>query len=236
MPSKKPHYHKLNLDSSLAEVHVRENDRLYLNSRTVQAYSPGNPATATPVTANREPVVERRNLIGQELGECQQLLSAAVDAIHSAEERREQTLLEMQQISLELAVAAASHLVHEAIQRDQFGIEELIRSTIRQVDEGFPLTVTLNPEDQALLNRRLDSIENKQDLEALSIQVDASLPRGTCQVRTSDGRSWRTEMSTRLDQIRKHWLEELDESQVERRQTQETDSSLRRFPDRRETA
>ena len=236
MPEKQPHYHKLKLDGSLTEIRVRENDRQYLTSRTVQSYSPENRSTLPPATAKRVPIVEQRNLIQAELGKCQQILNAIAESIHGVEQRREQALLEMQHVSLELAVAAASHLVHEAIESDQFGIEELIRSTIRQVDGGVPLTVTLNPEDQALLTRRLSDLENKQDLEALTIHVDANLPRGSCEVTTSEGNSWRAEMSTRLEQIRKHWLEELDESQVERRQTQDADSSLRRFPDRRETA
>lgn len=184
----------------------------------------------------QSPVDDQPDSSQAEIAACHRLLQQITDMIQACDQRRKQNLLELQQVAIELAIAAASHLVETTIDRDQSGIEDLVKSAVNKFDESESITVSLNPDDLELLERRLAVTTHHAQLRTLSIQADTNLARGSCQLKNGTDEVYITEISHRIAQIRKHWLEELDDSQVERRQAQGGHSSLRRFPDRRETA
>jgi len=196
-------------------------------------HSPAEPVAASfpdqsgqPVRAAPPPPPDIRPLL-ESLGEQLAILN----------QRRQQSLLEMQQVALELSVAVASQLVFQAIDREQFQVEELVRQAVQSLRlEAIP-TVHLHPKDLELLQKRIV----QQPLpgwtpDEVQLHGDPGIARGGCRVESDTGRMLVSDIGLRLSEIRRHWMEELDDSQVERRRNAGEGSSLRRFPDRREIA
>ncbi|WP_437205269.1 FliH/SctL family protein [Planctomicrobium sp. SH664] len=155
-------------------------------------------------------------------------------AVEHLEERRHQSLQELQQVAIELAVAAASQLTFRAIEADQFGVEMLVQQAIDRLGLHEPLQLALHPADLELLQRSEEG-EAFFAEQSLQIRSDATLERGACRME-SGTRILISDIASRLTEIRRHWLEELDDSQIERRRPQADSRTMRRFPDRRETA
>jgi hypothetical protein len=76
---------------------------------------------------------------------------------------------------------------------------------------------------------------SREMLKNVSCFDDPQMPRGSCRVE-SGRRILLSDMNSRLDEIRRSWMEKLDDTQVERRGNGSAAAALRRFPDRRETA
>lgn len=207
-----------------------------LRAGLVQPYDPALDCNQELVAVVPHEIIEHQLAEEQPWKTAEDLLMRIVEELRTHDQRQAQTLQEMQQVAIELAVAAASHLVYSKIESDDFGIEDLVRSAIAPAADEHAVTVVLNPADHGLLQRRQSQLAAADALADLAFQIDETLPRGSCRVVSAEGAAWQTDISERLANIRKHWLDELDESQVERRKTQVSDSSLRRFPDRRETA
>lgn len=163
---------------------------------------------------------------------CEQLLQGIADSLYEVQQRRESQLQEMQAAAVELAVAAASYLVHAAIDADRYGLQEHLDRIVSQMALDAPVTIALHPDDQELLSRQLEQLPEENRWSDVAVIEDHSIPRGGWELRSSQG-TWQSDMSLRLSELRKHWLEELDASQIERRSLENTDSTLRRFPDRR---
>lgn len=168
--------------------------------------------------------------------EVVRLLEAVQTAVDDLELRRQQSLGELQHVAVELAVAAASHLVFDAIEREQFAVDELVRQAITRMglDEG--ITVSLHPDDLGMLQRKLADRPSPWSEGQVVLRGDPALARGGCRAESADGRILVSDVAARLSEIRRHWMEELDDAPIERRRTQAESGSLRRFPDRRETA
>lgn len=207
-----------------------------LRAGRVQPYDPGLDCVQELAADVPHEIIEQQLAEEQPWKTVEELLVRIVEELETYDQRHHQTLLEMQQVAIELAVAAASHLVYSKIESDDFGIEDLVRSAIAPATDEHAVTVVLNPLDHELLQRRQTQLAPADDLAGVAFQTDETLPRGSCRVVSAAGAAWQSDISERLANIRKHWLDEFDESQVERRKTQDSDSSLRRFPDRRETA
>ncbi|QDT32817.1 FliH/SctL family protein [Thalassoglobus polymorphus] len=236
------HQERIRWTQRPTEIRIRQNARKTLRRASVKPYAPESPASPevalrAEVESPAKPTVlqqdEREQL---ELKQCRQLLEAFVEQVYAYSQTREQTLSEMQQVAIELAVAAASHLVFEAIEANQFGIEELVDSAVKQFEQDDPITVQLNPADYELLMSRMKDLEFDQLATNITFQTNSSFERGSCEVQSFKKQTLRSNISQRLANIRKHWLEELDDSQIERRKAENADATLRRFPDRRETA
>lgn len=162
------------------------------------------------------------------------LLDELKVAVAELELRRQQSLEELQTVAVELAIAAAANVVRQAIDQNQFGVAELVTQTMNQVVATDVCSIRLHPEDLKLLKSQATE-EAFQTIENL-LKGDVTLQRGTVLVEEQAGRIAVTEVITRLEDIRKLWLGQTHESQIERRQTQTDADSLKRFPDRRETA
>lgn len=171
----------------------------------------------------------------EELSDLKQLLQNAADEVIELQDQQRRSLNEMQEVAVELAAAAASWLVGVAVDRGQFAIDDLIRKAIHQMEADQPVRVRLNPADHELLTKLMRDSESQQMLEQISCFDDATLARGTVRVE-SGRRILVSDMNTRLEDIRRLWMEKLDDSQIERRGDGAASGTLRRFPERRETA
>ena len=71
--------------------------------------------------------------------------------------------------------------------------------------------------------------------QATKFVADAKLPRGACHAEGGDFGIIST-LEHQLTETRQCFLEGLEDAQVERRNVPTEDQTMRRFPDRRETA
>lgn len=170
-----------------------------------------------------------------ELADLKRMLADAADLVTELQEQHRQSLSELQEVAVELASAAASWLVGIAIERDAFAVDDLIRKALQQLDIDQPVRVRLNPADHKLLTNLMRSPESRDLLNKMTCVDDPALTRGSCRVE-SGRRILLTDMNSRLEDIRRSWMEKLDDAQIERRGDDSDSRTLRRFPDRRETA
>jgi flagellar biosynthesis/type III secretory pathway protein FliH len=171
----------------------------------------------------------------EEIAELRQLLANAAEMVAELQDQHRRSLGEMQEVAAELASAAASWLVGYAIDRNMFAVDDLIRTSLQQLGADQPVRVRLNPADHELLKTLLRDPHSRDLLEQVSCADDATMHRGSCRVE-SGRRILLTDMNSRLEDIRRMWMEKLDDSQVERRGDGSAARTMRRFPDRRETA
>ena len=171
----------------------------------------------------------------EELADLRQLLTNAADQAAELRQMQRQSLDELQEAAVELAASAASFLVGYAIDNSVFAIDELIKKALHVMDADQPVRVRLNPADHELLKSLLKDPETARILKDVSCVDDDSINRGGCRIE-SGRRILVTDMHSRMEDIRRAWLEKLDDSQIERRGDGSASRTLRRFPDRRETA
>ena len=164
-----------------------------------------------------------------------ELLGTVSESVSELQQQHRNSLEEMQQVSVELSVSAASWLTGVAIDAGQFAVDDLIRMALHRLGADQPVQVRLNPADHQLLRELMSASPVKEQLEQMNCMDDPSLPRGSCRV-DSGRRMLVSDMESRLEEIRKLWMENLDAAQIERRGDGSHGRTLRRFPDRRETA
>ena len=171
----------------------------------------------------------------EELSELRQMLANTAELVMELQDQHRQSLHEMQEVAVELATAATSWLTGVAIDRGEFAVDDLIRKALHQMEIDKPVKVRLNPADHDLLKNLIRDPAGRRMLENVSCFDDPELARGTCRVE-SGRRILLSDMESRLENIRRSWMEKLDDSQVERRGDGSTSRTLQRFPERRETA
>ena len=171
----------------------------------------------------------------EELTDLRQMLANTAELVMELQDQHRQSLHEMQEVAVELATAATSWLTGVAIDRGEFAVDDLIRKALHQMEIDQPVRVRLNPADHDLLKNLMRDPAGRRMLENVSCFDDSTLSRGTCRVE-SGRRIVLSDMESRLEEIRRSWMEKLDDSQVERRGDGSTSRTLRRFPERRETA
>ena len=199
---------------------------------TVTSESPASrhvpePAPATP--SNEE-------LIAEQLNYLQQLLNDIGTSIEELQQQHRESLTELQQTTVELSVAAASWIVGAAIDADMFAVDDLVASMVRHLHKEQPVRIFLNPEDASLLNHLIESSDTSQLAAAdMEVAADAELARGNCRVESART-TLVTDLDDRLADIRRIWMENLNETQTERRADDPAGRGFRRFPDRRHTA
>ncbi|MEW4490293.1 FliH/SctL family protein [Thalassoglobus sp. JC818] len=164
------------------------------------------------------------------------LLAELSGQLQSMSDRREQLLEELQEVAVELSIAVASSLVFHAIDRDEFEVDKLVASAIGHIAPQLTPIVVLHPQDLAILQKSIQSSPETWADRSMELRSDNQLERGSCKLIEPQIGELVSNIGTRLSEIRRHWLEDLDDTQVERRQAEGKDQRLRRFPDRRETA
>jgi len=196
-------------------------------------------ATTMPVPppeAHDPPTPELQHELGEQWAAIEAFFESVEEQLKEAESRRRQTLGELQQLAVELAVSIASRLIHDAIDADAFAVDKMVGQMLARFENAEPTEIRLHPADLQLLKRR---VEGKPppwaDHSAYRLVADAKLGRGDCRIESGDF-GMLSGVDLQLSEIRHHLMESLDDAQIERRRTQAGDRSLRRFPDRRDTA
>lgn len=167
--------------------------------------------------------------------QTQELLAQVIDSVQELRSLHVQSLNELQQTAVELALAAASVVTERALAENHFGVDRLVETALRELGFERPVEVRLSPDDYCLL----DDLTGKTQFEVLGEGVtvisDPSLKRGSCQT-NGTRTTLTTDIQGRLDRIREVWLENQDDTQIERRTNGAAGGEMRRFPNRRETA
>ena len=212
-----------------------------ITDASTKVVTPLGQSNAVPVLSGATHEVITAGEIGfggvseEEVAGLKTLLASTAEMVMELQEQHRQSLSEMQEVAVELASAAASWLVGVAIDRNDFAIDDLIRQALQQMEIDQPVRVRLNPADHELLKTLIKDPEGRGILANVSCADDPGMVRGSCRVE-SGRRILLSDMNSRLEDIRRSWMEKLDDSQIERRGDGSASRTLRRFPDRRETA
>lgn len=184
---------------------------------------------------DKESMPQGPTVSDEDLADLRNMLEQVVVSVEELQEQQRHSLQELQEVAVELAIAAASALTGAAIDRGQFAIDDLILQALDQMQMTDPVRVRMNPQDYELLQVLMKEPGASEELQRITVNQDDSLNRGSCRVE-SGRRILLTDLPTRLNDIRRSWMEKLDDSQIERRGDGSTGRSLRRFPDRREAS
>lgn len=218
---------KVPLSQPLVSVRVRSADpeavQLTSAEQTPSSAAPADPGTAA-VPAGRPSA-----------DELVELLESIDHAVLELEERRQQSLSELQQVAVDLAISAVSRILHDAFTADRVDVEQLIQRAIDDLPSDGSVTVSLNPEDLRGLRANLPDADEVLKERSVQFREEAQLGRGDYRIETSDG-IWLSRIPDFLADLRRHLVEGLDDAQTERRQTEAAHRGMRRFPDRRDSA
>jgi flagellar biosynthesis/type III secretory pathway protein FliH len=161
-------------------------------------------------------------------------MASVQESVQELEDRRKQNLAELQEAAIELAMAAATQVVGEAIDREAFAVDQLVADMLGRIAATGPIQVALHPADLKLLKtKRTEGLETPGGV--IEFFEDPALKRGCCRA-TSGSRSVISDWRTHLAEIRAGLHEELEHAQTERRGPEATHQRVKRYPDRRETA
>ncbi len=150
--------------------------------------------------------------------------------------QQRQRLAEMQRVAIELAVAIASRLLHQRIERGELAVEGLVRQVAERLEPKEALTVYLHPTDLASIQRQGTTDPDWLPGHGkLKLAADEALGRGDCRAETGD-LSLVLNLDQQLEEVRKHLLDVLPEADVEQRKELASDRPLRRYPERRHIA
>ncbi|WP_145033586.1 FliH/SctL family protein [Caulifigura coniformis] len=190
------------------------------NPVPVQAPPPPPPPPAPP------PVDTNRLLVDA--------MASVQEAVQDLEERRRQNLAELQEAAIELAVAAASQIVGQALDHGVFGVDQVVASLLGRMTSDGPVQIAMNPLDLKLLKaKRAEGMETPGGV--IEFFEDPALKRGCCRA-NSGSRAVVSDWRTHLAEIRAGLHEELEHAQTERRGPEAAHQHIKRYPDRRETA
>lgn len=163
---------------------------------------------------------------------------AMLDEIGELEMRRQQSIGELRELAVELACAITTHVVEDALTRDQFPLVQLIDRAIEHLGIAEPnhATFKLNPDDCRVIERAWNEADQDSDLTArVTLHPDPTLARGSCEATFGD-RGIVVDVHDQLNQIRHELLGILDNAQTERRDAATSDRQVQRYPNRRDTA
>jgi len=196
--------------------------------RTAAAISPEPTPEPEPPAPPQPAVREDPQILG--------LLESIQQTVAALEERRRESLVELQQAVVELSVAIASQLTYQAIEAGEFAVEKMVADAVSRLPVAEHVTLRLHPDDLKLYQERLKSIPAESlDARSLNLQADPQVSRGGCLAELPE-QGILCDIELLLGDLHTELMEGLSDAQVERRRSQGADRSLRRFPDRRETA
>lgn len=191
-----------------------------------------HPLPSPPTVAPRAAAVAESVPAPLDLRELLLELGVGLEELHS---KQRQSLDELQQVAVELAIAAAEVIAGRALERDAWGVSELVAAAVEQLPVGEPPTVRLHPIDRQLLEQQLREQRIQSRWDHVELIADPGMARGSCRVEAGK-RALVTTFHERLAEIRRVWLEEVEHAQAERRAVEAGGGGLQRVPDRRDTA
>ena len=202
------------------------------NQRTVQLHAPLKTIVATGNATVRTNVPQRQTPPPID----NQLLHSINDALREIEQRRSQSLYELQVAAVEIGMMATSVIVADAISKDQFPIEKVIERAIEKVEADATATIRLNPTDlQQFKTVDKETADSVMKGKTVQFKPDPRLQRGTCQIDLGDF-GLLSSIDREIADLQRELLKGIDNARTERRQPEANNGGIRRFPDRRETA
>lgn len=160
-----------------------------------------------------------------------QVLEEILFQINELENARVQSLKEMQQLAVKLAVAAAKKVTYAEIEENDSRIVSLIQKGIESMGTTYPVAISINSTD-------LERIQSNPVIKRLSedgrfeFHGDNSVPLGECQLKSSS-LDLSTSVAQQFHEIENSILESLSHAEVERRDSGKFDS-VQRVPSRRQ--
>lgn len=163
-------------------------------------------------------------------------LEGIQETVNDYEQRRQQSLIDLQKVAVELAMMVASHVVYAELEKESLGVEEFIANAVGRIGILEPATIRLHPADLQLLQNQLQTRSSPWNEKLMTLVADTSIERGAVRLETNSGRVVLSDVNSRIEEIRREWMESIYDAQAEHRRAAKDSKSLRRFPDRRETA
>ncbi|MBP3960877.1 hypothetical protein J8F10_37120 [Gemmata sp. G18] len=170
------------------------------------------PAPQPAPVAAAQPIDFWTTNAGREIQADRERIEAALTNVKSAVENirteRGERLREWQRAAIELALTIATRVLHEQVESGAFPIEAKVRDMIAQLGEDAAVTIRLNPDDLALLNKRLGGDSLLPDQINPRLVPDANLGRGDCQVEGRESMLL-SDVTRELEEIRDELLRSL---------------------------
>ncbi|MCA9042779.1 MAG: hypothetical protein KDA69_00585 [Planctomycetaceae bacterium] len=211
--------HRIRLPAALSNVRCSTSNE-NIPCHTTDQFSDSGESSAKQLRASQELLA---------------VLERIREAIIELEGRRQASLNELQQLAIELAVAATAKLTGHVIEANQHDMIGLIDSLTADLIPSQPAVLYLHPQDMELV-RELTSEDENRLPDSIQLRPNSQFARGSCRLDESTGQIRISEISHRLAEIRTEWLEDLKHAQTERRNAERNAHPLQRFPDRRGTA
>jgi hypothetical protein len=145
---------------------------------------------------------------------------------------RQQSLGEIQQLTVRLAVKIARAVMLQDLPEDTQRIERLTEMAMGYLSESAEATIRVHPKIHASLEHEHSGVLRR---DSLRFVADDTVAIGDCRVE-GDAFTLFAGVDDKLKQIEKKLLEGLSDAQIERRTSGTSDRKLQRFPDRRNLA
>jgi flagellar assembly protein FliH len=175
---------------------------------------PPRPASSAEVLARTQALAVQEQRLREEGEALKRILTSLQNAAQAVATQQMEQLAEVRRVTVELAVAIASRLIHERILAGQFGVETLVRQVLEKLEPRQPIAVRLHPDDLALLKRRLPAGDPLANLENDKVRfvADPALSRGDCRAEAGDVRIV-SHLQGQLEEIRQHLLRSVGHAQ-----------------------
>jgi flagellar biosynthesis/type III secretory pathway protein FliH len=213
--------------------------RLTRPPSNVRLASPSAEAASWPPDAARRPQPEPVPTASSEAShDIAQTVESIFDAIAELERRRQQSVDELRELAIELACAITSHVFADMIEQRALPLEALIDQALAQLGVAAPqsATVRLHPDDYQTIRQAWElEADRREAATRPALAPDARLKRGSCEA-TVEGAGVLLDIDGQLKQIHHELLRTLNHAKTERRNVEENDRHVQRYPDRRDTA
>lgn len=187
--------HVVELERPLKSVSLRP-------AATVSATEAPRPAVPDTPAASPKPT----RVSASERESVEAILSRLEQVAEELRAQQREQLLELQRDAIKLAIAIASHLIHEQILLDEHGVEALVQKTVSKLESRDPVTVWLHPDDLRQLQQRLgDRPLLPLHSPALRLESDPAQKRGDCRAAAGEV-SVQWLLADQIAEIREHLL------------------------------
>ena len=197
------------------------------------------PSAPTSTTTDPAPLPEQ---LLDNLVECFRSVS---EELQESDQRRQQSLAELQQLAVELGIAVAAKLCFDrttagpasdgALNAMEPAALQLVQQLSQSLDQPVECQVVLCPAEFELLQTALaETTHELYEAAVPQFSVDSQLGPGEYQVKTNN-EQWISSLPLKINELRQTLLNSLDDAATERRTTETSNRLLRRFPERRAT-
>ena len=125
--------------------------------------------------------------------------TAALDRL---EQDRRAMLVEARQEIVHVAALVAERVTRRAVELNEDGVEPMLEAVLEPIAVATSVKVTVHPDDLVLAREALPAVVRRFGTPGdVSIEGDASAPRGTCIARLAGGGSVDASIDTQLERL-----------------------------------